>query len=139
MSCSLQIPIPIEHAGKKNTYMKFSAQLTQVPVICNSATTGHKLQGQTKTNLVIAVWSARKNWNYVALSRVATRSGLHLVTPLPFDSDFSLSPDLVNMLTGLRAHTPARLNWNIQKEERILEERRRTAGYRASTIHPTLA
>ena len=45
MSCSLQIPIPIEHAGKKNTYMKFSAQLTQVPVICNSATTGHKLQG----------------------------------------------------------------------------------------------
>ena len=130
MTCSLKVPVPAESAPKENSFLKFSTRLTQLPLIANSATTGHKLQGQTKDNLVIAVWSGRKNWNYVALSRVTTREGLYLVSTLPYDADFSIAPDLIAMLDSFRSHSPEELNWNIQIEEQILENRRKTASYR---------
>ena len=43
---------------------------THFPIIGNFATTGHKLQGKTITNLVIAEWRDIENWVYVVLSRV---------------------------------------------------------------------
>ena len=54
-------------------------KVTQVPVNCNIATTGHKLQGTSKDSLIVNSWSYTfANWVYVVLSRVRTRSGLLL-------------------------------------------------------------
>jgi hypothetical protein len=60
-----------------------SAQLlymrgTQLPIQCNNATTGHKLQGATIRTLFVHSWSNVQNWTYVVLSRVKTLKGLFL-------------------------------------------------------------
>ena len=46
--------------------------ITQIPVNMNDATTGHKLQGMSKDNLIVVSWSFIPNWIYVVLSRVRT-------------------------------------------------------------------
>ena len=62
--------------------------MLQFPVNSNIATTGHKLQGQTKQNLVIGSWNYRcRNWIYVVLSRVTTMKGLYFTEEL--DDDLS--------------------------------------------------
>jgi hypothetical protein len=94
--------------------------MTQLPVIVNNATTGHKLQGQTKRNLVIVVWCNKKNWNYVALSRVTTRNGLFLSRPLPYSTDFSISHDLQAMIATLKTKEPTCLSWDLDLEHSIL-------------------
>ena len=54
-------------------------KVTQLPVNCNIATTGHKLQGMSKDALIVNSWGyGFENWVYVVLSRVRTRSGLFL-------------------------------------------------------------
>ena len=113
MYCKIQIPVPVEHLAA-NRRMILSANLTQFPVVCSNATTGHRIQGLAPQKLIICTWSPERNWNYVALSRVATRARLLLLEPLPNDVDFSISPDLVSMLHTLRAQAPRRLDWNIQ-------------------------
>ena len=100
--------------------------MTQLPLIPNNATTGHKLQGQTKENLVISVWSRRRNWNCVALSRVTTIDGLFLVSPLPYDTDFSIPDDLRVMLSELQQHEPLPFFIDLNKEKQHWEYRRRT-------------
>ena len=59
--------------------------MLQLPVNMNDATTGHKLQGMSKDELVVASWSFIPNWIYVVLSRVRTLSGLFFLKPLPLD------------------------------------------------------
>ena len=51
---------------------------TQLPILCNNATTGHKLQGATIGTLFVHSWSNVRNWTYVVLSRVKTLKGLFL-------------------------------------------------------------
>jgi hypothetical protein len=81
--------------------------LTQFPVLVNHASTGHKLQGQTKQNLCISSWSYSKNWPYVQLSRVTALIGLFLRDPLKEDpSKYSISNLLHNMLTKFRQRSP---------------------------------
>jgi hypothetical protein len=48
----------------------------------NDATTGHKLQGMTKKQLIILSWSYAFGWVYTCLSRVRTRDGLFLMFAL---------------------------------------------------------
>ena len=48
----------------------------------NLATTGHKLQGQTKDTIVVSDLFYGSNWMYVILSRVKTRNGLFLRNPI---------------------------------------------------------
>jgi len=48
----------------------------QFPLISNSATTGHKLQGCTVNFIFVNDWHYSKNWPYVVLSRVRTKNGL---------------------------------------------------------------
>ena len=103
-------------------------KLLQVALLSNDATTGHKLQGQTKENLVISVWSRRRNWNYVALSRVKTRFGLYLVSPLPYTVDFSIHQDLKTMLDELSYKSPEHKDWDIQQLRDELEQSRRHLG-----------
>ena len=106
ISCYVRAPLPNHFGAATDATINFKITMTQLPVLVNNATTGHKLQGQTKQNLVISVWSKKKNWNYVALSRVTTREGLFLVSPLPHDVDFSISRDLAQMLQTLRMQQP---------------------------------
>jgi hypothetical protein len=95
-----------------------TVNMTQFPVLVNNATTGHKLQGQSKDSLFICVWSSVKNWNYVALSRVRTRAGLYLMSPLPLSTKaFDISPDLRDMYITLRTkHPPLAPLFNIEDE-----------------------
>jgi hypothetical protein len=125
MACAAKAPIPSHIGGTVQATINFNVTLTQLPVLVNNATTGHKLQGQTKKDLVVAVWSKRRNWNYVALSRVATRDGLYLVKPLPYDTDFSIPHDLRQMLNTLQRTQPEEIVWDLEEEETILEGRRR--------------
>ena len=73
----------------KNELLNFGERLTlkgtQFPVISNSATTTHKLQGCTVKNIFVAEWHYKKNWVYVVLSRVRTRDGLYFNNPLRTD------------------------------------------------------
>ena len=93
---------PIEEIGfgKKRVVTKMTMKV--FPVICNHATTGHKLQGKSVDQLVIAEWSKVKNWAYVVLSRVRTLKGLFLTKPIPDDIDFSPSPHYLSMMDHLR-------------------------------------
>lgn len=66
-------------------------KVSQFGVNSNIATTGHKLQGMSKDNVVVVSWSTQhKNWIYVVLSRVRTLKGLHLLQRLPLSTDFSV-------------------------------------------------
>lgn len=56
--------------------------INQLPVISNSATTGHKLQGTSLDKLFVSEWKQEASWIYVILSRVRTRDGLYLRQPL---------------------------------------------------------
>jgi hypothetical protein len=55
-----------------------SLEITQFPINLDDATTGHKLQGMTKSVLDIADFNYGENWIYVACSRVRTSNGLFL-------------------------------------------------------------
>jgi hypothetical protein len=123
--CLVKAPIPKNLGGCTSASVNFSMSLTQFPVLVNNATTGHKLQGQTKRTLIISVWSKKKNWNYVALSRVQTRKGLYLVKPLSYTTDFAMSSDLRQMLQTLQRVHPSVIEWNLEEERTILENRRR--------------
>jgi hypothetical protein len=56
--------------------------MIQLPVNLNDATTGHKLQEMTKTQLIIKSWSYSPGWVYTTISRVRTRDGLFLMEAL---------------------------------------------------------
>ncbi len=51
-------------------------KISQLPVVSNDATTGHKLQGRGVDQLYVHNWSYVTNWPYVMLSRVKTMAGL---------------------------------------------------------------
>jgi hypothetical protein len=130
ITCSVQAPLPKSIGGNlASAKITFSVSLCQLPVLVNNATTGHKLQGQTKINLVISVWSRKRNWNYVALSRVQTRKGLFTISKLPYDVDFSKSHELSDMMLVMQHKRPSALEWDLEEERELLAMRRRTAGY----------
>jgi len=72
---SVHVQIPIH--GKNNVTLS-DMELTQFPINLDQATTGHKLQGVTKSYLVVADYNYSENWVYVAMSRVKTSNGLFL-------------------------------------------------------------
>jgi hypothetical protein len=123
--CTVKAPVPRHLGGYTNASVTFTVSLNQFPLLVNNGTTGHKLQGQNKKNLVISVWSRKRNWNYVALSRVQTRKGLYLVKPLPYTTDFSMSKDLKQMTDILSYVKPDVIDWDLEEERTILESRRR--------------
>jgi hypothetical protein len=76
--------------------------ISQFPVLVNNATTGHKSQGKTLSELVVNAWSNAKNWIYVVLSRVKTLNSLFINNPLPEDADFAPRENLLLMLERFR-------------------------------------
>jgi len=74
-------------------------RMTQIPVILADAITGHKLQGMTIPNVVIASWGYfANNWPYVVLSRCTTFKGLYLFEPIDMNKSFAPSDDLKEYL-----------------------------------------
>jgi PIF1-like helicase len=126
-NCSVKVPVPRHFGAVGQASVRFKISMTQLPILINNATTGHKLQGQTKENLVISVWSRRRHWNYVALSRVRTRAGLYLVKPLPYTTDFSIDPNLAAMLQTLSSKQAIPIQWNLHQEESTMLQRFRHA------------
>ena len=79
--------------------------MTQFPVVLNHATTGHKLQGKSLDQLIVAEWSSVKNWACVVLSHVRTLDGLFLHSKIPEKIDFTPDPNYIAMMDQLRAKT----------------------------------
>ena len=74
-----------------------NVKVTQLPVNCNIATTGHKLQGMSKDSLVVNSWGYKfESWVYVVLSRVRTRTRLMLNTKLDLKRSFSVPEKLLS-------------------------------------------
>jgi hypothetical protein len=76
-----KLPIPdiLQGGGRsRRTIERLRMSGTQFPIICNNATTGHKLQGAGVENLFVHTWSSTRNWVYVVLSRVKRMKGLYL-------------------------------------------------------------
>jgi len=79
-------------------------RMTQIPVLLADAITGHKLQGMTIPNVIIASWGYfAKNWPYVVLSRSTTFGGLYLFEPISMDKSFAPSKDLVEYMRRAEA------------------------------------
>jgi hypothetical protein len=95
------VDFPIQEDGMKSI-CKTKICLHQFPIVVNHATTGHKLQGKSLDQLVVAEWSMTKNWAYVVLSRVRSLEGLFLMEPIPGDIDFKPSNTYINMMEDLR-------------------------------------
>jgi hypothetical protein len=57
---------------------KVHMEANQMPLVSNSATTGHKLQGYTAKELLVNNFNYATHWAYVVLSRVRTMAGLFL-------------------------------------------------------------
>ena len=76
---------------------------TQFPLISNSCTTGHKLQGCTVDRILCCDWYYGANWAYVVLSRVKTMAGLKMKFGLSYDLDKYRKPtDMTRMLKDFR-------------------------------------
>ena len=91
------IDIPISSHNKGIRIKLGKLKVTQLPVKCNIATTGHKLQGMSIDALIVnsrgCEWG---NWVYVVLSRVWTRSGLFLSKKLDLKKKFKVPEKLLN-------------------------------------------
>ena len=78
-----------------NTIKVGGVTVTQFGVNSNIATTGHKLQGMSKDNLIIVSWNhSTRNWVHVVLSRARKLSGLFLCKKLDETKDFQMDPRL---------------------------------------------
>ena len=72
---------------------------TQFPIISNSCTTGHKLQGCTVEDILANDWNFGANWVYVVLSRVKTMAGLYIRQKLPLKLEkYAKSQEMKDMI-----------------------------------------
>jgi hypothetical protein len=66
-------PRTLQVGGSERETLQLKA--TQLPLLINNATTGHKLQGTGVDALFVHNWSYVTNWVYVMLSHVQTHAG----------------------------------------------------------------
>jgi hypothetical protein len=73
------------------------------PIISNSCTTGHKLQGCTVLNLLVNDFFYGGNWAYVVLSRVRTMAGLYIRTELSSNlKKYAMPEEMTSMIQRFR-------------------------------------
>jgi hypothetical protein len=106
--CKVNMPIELVRGVIQRAYVRM--RMIRFPVLVNNATTGHKLQGQTKDALCAGEWHYGNNWVYVVLSRVKSLSGLFLCTPLDPTKDYSRDARLSTMLRNFRQRAPKAYN-----------------------------
>ena len=105
--------------------LKVSMQGSQFPIVSNSCTTGHKLQGCTVDKILINDFNHQKNWPCVVLSRVKTMDGLCLRQKLSLDLEkHKMSPDMLKMLEHFRKNVLLEDLTEEQYERMIQEEER---------------
>ena len=94
---------------------------TQLPLIINNATTGHKLQGTgVDDSLFVHSWSYVTNWVYVMLSRVRTRAGLFCRQKLSYDlGKYTVPIALQRMLQQFRTRAPT--YWSEEEYEELFD------------------
>ena len=100
LKADFPLPEPLRH--DKLQKAKVFLRATQIPLISNNATTGHKLQGASLSDLYVPTWSYAVNWPYVLMSRVRTLNGLFLGRPLDATKDFSVPTNLTKMIRKLK-------------------------------------
>ena len=112
-SVQADFPLPPEHqAYSSDKKVTVHLQATQIPLISNNATTGHKLQGATIDFLYVPSWNYNLNWCYVVLSRVRSLKGLYLGKPLDPTKNYAVPKSLNIMLQMLRtSFAPSPFNY----------------------------
>ena len=94
---------------------------TQLPLLVNNATTGHKLQGSSVDNIFVHNWSYVTNWVYVMLSRVKTRVGLFCRNKLSKDlKKYAVPEGLRRMLDRFRSRC-APTYWTEEQYDELFE------------------
>ena len=102
-----KMPVPEAMRIKEDEKDLLGMKGTQLPLLVNNATTGHKLQGATINSLFVHCWRYEKNWPYVVLSRVKTLQGLFLRDRLTQDlRKFDVPDKLKIMMREMRKYTP---------------------------------
>ena len=101
---TLRADFPLPDALRVDTYHKAKVFLkaTQLPLISNNATTGHKLQGSTLNDIYVPSWSYGVNWPYVVMSRVRTLGGLFTGQQLDPSKDYSVPANLIKMIRKIK-------------------------------------
>jgi hypothetical protein len=95
--------------------------MKQIPANTNDASTGHKLQGMSKDEIIVSSWptgclaSMFKNREYAVLSHVHTIKGLYLVESINMEKSFKPSEQLRSYIEYAR------------KQETILLETQKNA------------
>ena len=109
-------PRPLQVKGNERELLQMKA--TQLPVLINNVTTGHKLQGSGVDSLFVHNWSYVTNWVYVMLSRVKTRAGLFCRKELSKDlQKYAVPQALQSMLHCFRSKAPT--YWSDEQYEEI--------------------
>ncbi len=69
--------VDVKYEIRPNSFVNLpKSEITQFPILLDLATTGHKLQGMTKKNLIISSFNyGTANWIYVVLSRITFIKG----------------------------------------------------------------
>ena len=99
-------------AGRKKDQQRQRVAMVQFPLNVNDATTAHKLQGSSKSMLVVNNWFYSHGWVYTVLSRVRILKSLFLMKPLEFKP--------------FRFVTPRELSdFDLRMDAKILERARR--------------
>lgn len=96
--------------------------MTQLPINLNHETTGHKLQGMSKDDVIITSWPTGglfENWEYVVLSRVRTRNGLYLFKPIDVNESFKPSPELANFFKRAKTKEKVFLRERIKSQKKL--------------------
>jgi hypothetical protein len=69
----------------KKHQTRIKAKMRQFPIILNDATTGYKLQGSSKNQIILqTIDYGTSGWIYTALSRVRRLEGLFLSSKIDF-------------------------------------------------------
>ena len=105
------MPIPDLLQGESIQRNKSGMKGYQLPIVSNTATTGHKLQGSSMDVLFVHEWNYTTNWPYVVLSRVRTMEGLWFREPLKNDlKKYSLPEEYVSYRAKLLKKLVERLS-----------------------------
>jgi hypothetical protein len=112
-------PHVLQVKGDEREVLQMKA--TQLPMLINNATTGHRLQGSGVDSLFVHNWSYVQNWVYVMLSRVKTRAGLFCRKPLSRDlSKYAVPQALQAMLQHFRT-TKSPTYWSDDEYEDLFD------------------
>ena len=121
--CSFQME-NLNKIGNLGTKMKAMVKVTvrQLPIILNDATTGHKLQGMSKDQVIVQAWDYRNyGWLYTVLSRVRTLNGLYLCERLDYrkyqNSCRKYADDLERFDERMKMKLPDRLKKGMEREK----------------------